>query len=186
MIMKDYHTTDDTEACKSLTFLTLRLIRKITSFWKLQVIINYSKILCQGKFRICFIEDFRFNQPCYNRLLYMYALLLWCMSFIKCIVAGTLTCDEMQLIGSGVTALTSEQIVAMTDDDFLDCASFLGSQSGWDNSQRSALLTVSTRANVSNWLACFEIDIGNLFFIIKQNHRFGLDKNVKHIEKVII
>ena len=62
--------------------------------------------------------------------------------------ASTLTCDDMQLLGSGVTAMTSSQIEAMSDSDFIDCAQTLGGYSTWDSSQLLSLLTVATRSGV--------------------------------------
>ncbi|WAQ96823.1 hypothetical protein MAR_029513 [Mya arenaria] len=77
---------------------------------------------------------------------------------------GTLTCDDMQLLGSGVTAMTAAQISVMADDDFLDCASFLGSQTGWDADQLEALLAVALRSSTygssSGWTADHVYSVG--------------------------
>ncbi|WAQ96787.1 STRC-like protein [Mya arenaria] len=70
----------------------------------------------------------------------------------------------MQLLGSGVTAMTAAQISAMADDDFLDCASFLGSQTGWDADQLEALLAVALRSSTygssSGWTADHVYSVG--------------------------
>ena len=64
--------------------------------------------------------------------------------------ASTLTCDDMQLLGSGVTAMTTAQIETMSDTDFIDCAQTLGCYSTWDSNQLLSFLTVATRAGVSD------------------------------------
>ena len=63
--------------------------------------------------------------------------------------ASTLTCDDMQLLGSGVTAMTTSQIEAVSDNDFIDCVQTLGGYSTWDSNQLLSLLTVATRTGVS-------------------------------------
>ena len=62
----------------------------------------------------------------------------------------------MQLLGSGVTALTTDQIEAITDSDFLDCASTLGGYSTWTSSQLASLLTVAIRPGVSRTSLVFQ------------------------------
>ncbi|XP_045210879.2 uncharacterized protein LOC123562303 [Mercenaria mercenaria] len=77
---------------------------------------------------------------------------------------SSLSCDDMQLLGSGVTALTTSEIEAMADSDFLDCASFLGGYSTWSTDQLSSLLTVATRAGTfstaTGWSADQVTDAG--------------------------
>ena len=63
-------------------------------------------------------------------------------------LATSLTCDDMQLLGSGVTAMSTTQIEAMADSDFIDCAQTLGGYSTWDSNQLLSLLTVATRSGV--------------------------------------
>jgi len=68
--------------------------------------------------------------------------------FIFLSTVSSLSCDDMQLLGSGVTSMTTSELEAMTDSDFLDCASFLGGFSTWSDSQLQSLLTVATRSGV--------------------------------------
>ena len=71
------------------------------------------------------------------------------LTFFNLCLATPLTCDDMQLLGSGVTALSSSQIEATADAEFLDCAQTLGGYSTWDSSQLLSLLTVASRSGVS-------------------------------------
>ena len=58
-----------------------------------------------------------------------------------------LTCSDLQLMGSGVTSLSTSDL-GVADDAFLSCAEFLGQQTGWSDAQKSALATVAKRSTV--------------------------------------
>ncbi|KAL4240799.1 hypothetical protein ACF0H5_001587 [Mactra antiquata] len=69
----------------------------------------------------------------------------------------SLSCSNMQSLGSAVVSMTTAEIEAMTDSDFLNCASFLGGISTWNTDQIASLLIVAVRAgtfgDASTWSA---------------------------------
>lgn len=54
----------------------------------------------------------------------------------------------MVVYGAAITVLSTEQIEALDDSEFLDCASFLGGYSTWSTSQLASLISVATRVGV--------------------------------------
>ncbi|XP_050398348.1 uncharacterized protein LOC126816154 [Patella vulgata] len=77
---------------------------------------------------------------------------------------GTVTCNDIKMMGNLASALTASHINGLSDTDFSDCASHLGEVNDWSDTQKAALVTKAKAAwgAVNTWTENNVLDMGSI------------------------
>ncbi|KAK6195615.1 hypothetical protein SNE40_001005 [Patella caerulea] len=77
---------------------------------------------------------------------------------------GTVTCNDIKMMGNLASALTASHINGLSNTDFSDCASYLGEVNDWSDAQKTALVTKAKAAwgAVDTWTENNVLDMGSI------------------------